>query len=138
MGTLQEDEQVRNTMPEVPSFWSWHSELLHDNPGVPTVGVDTRTTLAQLKRSVVTAEDYHPGTDAKCPARNGFIEIRKKASGPKKQWNVQPVPNFFHSQCQQAPFPSGQNRHQHQEELTQSTKTQRVEQPRVRRSGSTP
>lgn len=35
----------------------------------------------------------HQGTDAKCPARNKFIEIRKKASGPKKVTRVQPVIN---------------------------------------------
>ncbi|KAL1383375.1 hypothetical protein pipiens_003367 [Culex pipiens pipiens] len=47
--------------------------------------------IAEIKCG--NCQGKHQGTDAKCPARNKFIEIRKKASGPKKVTRVQPVIN---------------------------------------------
>lgn len=79
----------------------------------------------------------HPGTDGKCPAREEFIQIRKKASGPKKTRRstnpvfnpadfpplpaseVTPTPGF----PQVSSIPSPHQREQNQPGLGPSTST---------------
>ncbi|KAL1403482.1 hypothetical protein pipiens_005669 [Culex pipiens pipiens] len=95
-----------NKMGRLLKTWKYHF-YTHDLPGSRPFKVVIRglgdfsveSVTAALKQEKLeplkcgNCQGKHQGTDAKCPARNKFIEIRKKASGPKKVTRVQPVIN---------------------------------------------